>query len=66
MIGVKGERKMKTVYLTYDVNLKEYLKQNGFRYIICGLAPNEPHATFWVYERSDRFNAVLDKWIFRK
>ena len=57
---------MKTVYLTYDVNLKEYLKQNGFRYIICGLAPNEPHATFWVYERSGKFNEVLDKWIFRK
>lgn len=57
---------MRTVYLTYDVKLKKYLKENGFRYIICGLAPNEPHDTFWVYERNAEFNKILDKWIFRK
>ena len=32
---------LKTVYLTYDVKLKTYLKEKGFKYIICGLAPNE-------------------------
>lgn len=57
---------MRTVYLTYDVKLKQYLAEKGFRYIICGLAPNEPHDTFWVYERNSEFNETLDKWIFRK
>lgn len=57
---------MRTVYLTYDVKLKQYLTEKGFRYIICGLAPNEPHDTFWVYERNSEFNEVLDRWIFRK
>ena len=57
---------MRTVYLTYDVKLKQYLKENGFRYIICGLSPNEPHSTFWVYERSAEFNNVLSTWLSEK
>ena len=54
---------MRTVYLTYDVKLKTYLKKEGFRYIICGLSPNAPHCTFWVYERTAKFNSVLDEWL---
>lgn len=57
---------MRTVYLTYDVKLKQYLKENGFRYIICGLSPNKPHSTFWVYERSNEFNNVLNAWLLCK
>ena len=57
---------MHTVYLTYDVKLKQYLKEKGFRYIICGLSPNEPHSTFWVYERSVDFNNVLNTWLSSK
>ena len=57
---------MKTVYLTYDVKLKTYLKNKGFRYIICGLSPNEPHDTFWVYERNGMFDDELLKWLSKK
>lgn len=57
---------LKTVYLTYDVKLKTYLKEKGFKYIICGLAPNEPHNTFWVYERTEEFNSTLNGWLSQK
>lgn len=57
---------MRSVYLTYDVKLKQYLKNKGFRYIICGLSPNEPHNTFWVYERSELFNEALNEWLSQK
>ena len=57
---------MKAVYLTYDVKLKTYLKNQGIRYIICGLAPNEPHNTFWVYERTEKFNSILNEWLYQK
>ena len=57
---------MRSVYLTYDVKLKQHLKNKGFRYIICGLSPNEPHNTFWVYERDELFNNVLNEWLSQK
>ena len=57
---------MHSVYLTYDVRLKQHLKNKGFRYIICGLSPNEPHNTFWVYERNELFNNVLSEWLSQK
>lgn len=65
-MDTKGENVLKTVYLTYDVKLKTYLKGKGFRYIICGLAPNEPHDTFWVYERTQNFNDALNEWLSQK
>ena len=57
---------MRLVYLTYDVKLKQYLKDKGFRYIICGLSPSEPHNTFWVYERNELFNETLNEWLSQK
>ena len=57
---------MRSVYLTYDVRLKQHLKNKGFRYIICGLSPNEPHNTFWVYERNELFNEALNEWLSQK
>ena len=57
---------MRSIYLTYDVRLKQYLKNKGFRYIICGLSPNEPHNTFWVYERDEVFNETLNEWLSQK
>lgn len=57
---------MLNVYLTYDVKLKTYLKNKGFRYIICGLSPSEPHNTFWVYERTEEFNNTLNEWLSQK
>ena len=57
---------MRSVYLTYDVKLKQHLKNKGFKYIICGLSPNEPHNTFWVYERNELFNETLNEWLSQK
>ncbi len=57
---------MRSVYLTYAVKLKQYLKDKGFRYIICGLSPSEPHNTFWVYERDEFFNEILNEWLSQK
>ena len=57
---------MRSVYLTYDVKLKQHLKNEGFRYIICGLSPSEPHNTFWVYERNELFNKILNEWLLMK
>ena len=42
------------------------LSNKGFRYIICGLSPSEPHNTFWVYERSGLFNQTLNEWLSQK
>lgn len=57
---------MRSVYLTYDVKLKQHLKNKGFKYIICGLSPNEPHNTFWVYERDELFNNILNEWLSQR
>lgn len=57
---------MRSVYLTYDVKLKQHLKNKGFKYIICGLSPNAPHNTFWVYERDELFNNVLNEWLSQR
>jgi hypothetical protein len=57
---------MRSVYLTYDVKLKQHLKNKGIRYIICGLSPSEPHNTFWVYERNELFNETLNEWLSQK
>lgn len=54
---------MSIIYTTYDTNFKGYMKECGIRYLICGQSVSEPHNIFWVYERNDKFNAALDKWL---
>lgn len=57
---------MSVIYTTYDINLKHFLKERGYRYVLCGLGMSEPHRTFWVYERTDAFNKVLYEWLDNK
>lgn len=52
---------MSVIYTTYDVNFKQYLNENGQKYILCGLNPNSKD-TFWVFERNSEFNILLNKW----
>lgn len=54
---------MSVIYTTYDTNFKKYMKERGIRYLTCGQAVTEPHNTFWVYERNDKFNTALDEWL---
>lgn len=54
---------MSIIYTTYDTNFKKYMKGCGIKYLICGQSVTEPHNTFWVYERNEKFNAALDKWL---
>ena len=56
---------MSVIYTTYDLNLKEYLKEYGIRYLICGQSVTKPHNMFWVYERNEKFNAILNNWIYK-
>lgn len=53
---------MSIIYTTYDTNFKNYMKECGIRYLICGQSVSEPHRTFWVYERNDAFNTALHRW----
>ena len=54
---------MSVIYTTYDTNFKDYLKERGIRYILCGLSATRPHRMFWVYERNKQFNTILRGWI---
>ena len=53
---------MNVIYTTYNVELKNYLSQNGIRYLVCGRAIKNPDKLFWVYERNQIFNAILNEW----
>lgn len=54
---------MSVIYTTYDTNLKKFMKECGIKYLICGQSVTEPHNTFWVYERNEKFNTTLNKWL---
>lgn len=54
---------MSIIYTTYDTGLKKFMKECGIRYLICGQSVSEPHSTFWVYERNDKFNTALNEWL---
>lgn len=57
---------MGVIYTTYDTNFKERLKNNDIRYILCGLSASAPHRMFWVYERTEKFNIVLEEWLSKR
>lgn len=52
---------MSCIYVTYDINMRRYLNEKGFRYILCGLNPNNKD-TFWVFERSENLNKHILTW----
>jgi hypothetical protein len=57
---------MSVIYTTYNVELKQYLSQLGFKYLICGRAIKSPDKLFWVYERTPTLNLILDQWFGAK
>ena len=52
---------MSCIYVTYDINMRRHLNENGCRYILCGLNPNSKD-TFWVFERTDKLNVLVKQW----
>lgn len=50
------------IYITYDVNLKTYLKNNNISDILYGMHP-KTNKLFWVYERNENFNKILNEWL---
>ena len=52
---------MSCIYVTYDINMRRHLNENGFRYILCGLNPNN-NDMFWVFERTGELNKIVKQW----
>ena len=52
---------MSKLYCCYSVNLRNFLKNNGVTYELCGLNSNN-HQMFWVYIKDEKLNQLLNKW----
>ena len=48
-------------FVTYDINLKRYLLNNGIKDEVYGINP-KTHRLFWVYIRTEELNKYLDIW----
>lgn len=52
---------MSKLYCCYSVLLRNFFKNNGVRYEVCGLNPNN-NQMFWVYIRDEKLDMLLNKW----
>ena len=52
---------MSCIFTCYDTIQKKFFEKNGIHDLIYGLHPKSLKP-FWVYERNEKFNAVLKKW----
>lgn len=52
----------KDVYRCYSVNLMQYLTSNNIRYFLIAIDVVS-HKKFWAYERTNKFNELLEDWI---
>lgn len=52
---------MNKLYCCYSENQKNFLAQNGIRYEIVALNPNN-HKMMWVYMRSEELSKKLTEW----
>ena len=50
------------VYRCYSVNLQQYLTENGVRYFLIA-KDIKSSRTFWAYEKTSKFNQLLQIWI---
>lgn len=49
------------LYICYDAKQKKFLINEGLKYYVCGLNPNN-HKTFWVFMRDKDLDLALNKW----
>lgn len=52
----------KDLYRCYSVNLMQFLSANDIRYVLIA-KDIKTDRTMWVYEKTQRFNEFLNKWI---
>ena len=52
---------MTCIFTCYDIKQKKYFEKNGVHNLIYGLHP-KTHKMFWVYERNEYFNTLLNEW----
>ena len=52
---------MSCIFTCHDTIQKKFFEKNGIHDLIYGLHP-KTLKPFWVYERNEKFNAVLKKW----
>lgn len=53
-------------YITYNIQLKNFLMGKGIRYGVCGVNPTN-NKTFWVYDRTKQnFIIAIDEWMINK
>lgn len=48
-------------YYCYSYPLKAYIMNCGEKYIVKGVHP-ESHKKYWVFERNETLNDLLEKW----
>lgn len=56
---------MNRYFYCYSYNLKCFLVENGYRYIVNSVNSNT-QKKFWVFEGTDGLNKLLDAWRTRK
>ena len=52
----------KDVYRCYSTNLMQFLTMNNIKYFLIAI-DIVTHRQFWAYEKTDKFNELLLKWI---
>lgn len=51
----------KPLFCCYSIKLRNFLTDNGIRYELCALNPNN-NRMFWVYIRDARLDELLSQW----
>jgi hypothetical protein len=52
---------MRKFFCCYNVELRNYLYQNGIKYDLCALNPNSKNM-FWAYIRTQELDKKLTEW----
>ena len=53
------------IYVTYDVELKRFLNNNGIDNLIYGQNPKSGNL-FWVFKRCEKLNKLIDLYYANK
>lgn len=50
------------VYRCYSVNLQQFMTKHNVQYFLIAIDA-VTRRTFWAYEKTERFNNLLQEWI---
>ena len=50
------------IFTCYNIKQKKYFEKNGEHNLIYGIHP-KTKKMFWVYERNENFNKLLNEWV---